>query len=318
MSKRIESCHGGPFVSKKIFIPIICIVAIVIALGGAAFKFYKQSDNLKEELSQAKAELVLEKSKEEVVDPGKTEKEMRGEHPVPPSTEPMPYQNLYPNLYAKPAAALDMNTSKVYLTFDDGPSKENTLRILDTLKAHGIHATFFVVGTNVTAHPEIIQRIVAEGHALGVHSDTHDYKNIYVSVDTLLNDYEICLNKIKAITDYPVTVCRLPGGSINAYNYGFYQQLNSELLRRGFVYYDWNVDSGDATPKKNSPASIVSGVLTTIGKQKNANVLMHDSGGQTYSADNLDQIVTSLQASNVTFDVLSNAVPPVAFGYKDF
>ncbi|MBV9172680.1 MAG: glycosyltransferase, partial [Chloroflexi bacterium] len=62
---------------------------------------------------------------------------------------------------------------KVALTFDDGPDAEWTPKILDILKAKHVHATFFVIGANAEAHPELIQRILAEGHELGNHTYTH-------------------------------------------------------------------------------------------------------------------------------------------------
>ena len=62
---------------------------------------------------------------------------------------------------------------KLALTFDDGPDPEWTPQILDILKAKHVHATFFVIGANAQANPDLIQRIVAEGHELGSHTYTH-------------------------------------------------------------------------------------------------------------------------------------------------
>src|SRR6185437_7682875 len=62
---------------------------------------------------------------------------------------------------------------KIALTFDDGPDDEWTPQILDILKAKHVHATFFVIGSNAEAHPDLIQRIVREGHELGNHTYTH-------------------------------------------------------------------------------------------------------------------------------------------------
>ncbi|MYX37498.1 MULTISPECIES: bifunctional polysaccharide deacetylase/glycosyltransferase family 2 protein [unclassified Streptomyces] len=61
----------------------------------------------------------------------------------------------------------------IALTFDDGPDPRWTPKILDVLRRHHAHATFFVVGTQIAAHPEIVRRILAEGHEIGVHSFTH-------------------------------------------------------------------------------------------------------------------------------------------------
>jgi len=62
---------------------------------------------------------------------------------------------------------------KIALTFDDGPDAEITPHILDALQSHGAHATFFVIGRHAEAHPELVRRIIDEGHELGNHSHGH-------------------------------------------------------------------------------------------------------------------------------------------------
>ena len=61
----------------------------------------------------------------------------------------------------------------VYLSFDDGPDPEETIFVLDTLQAFGVKATFFCIGKNVIAYPEIYQRIIREGHSVGNHTHNH-------------------------------------------------------------------------------------------------------------------------------------------------
>jgi peptidoglycan-N-acetylglucosamine deacetylase len=67
----------------------------------------------------------------------------------------------------------DRKGDKVALTFDDGPDAGVTPRILDILRSHGARATFFVIGRHAEAHPDLIERILAEGHELGNHSHGH-------------------------------------------------------------------------------------------------------------------------------------------------
>ena len=76
-------------------------------------------------------------------------------------------------LYPGALWRMDRHDRSVYLTFDDGPIPESTPFILDTLRHYGIHATFFMVGDNVRKHPELYQRIVAEGHRVGNHTHNH-------------------------------------------------------------------------------------------------------------------------------------------------
>ena len=61
----------------------------------------------------------------------------------------------------------------VALTFDDGPDAEETPRVLDVLKRHGVRATFFVVGERIEAHPELLLRMLSEGHTIGNHTLNH-------------------------------------------------------------------------------------------------------------------------------------------------
>ena len=72
-------------------------------------------------------------------------------------------------LYPRATWRMDKNKKVIYLTFDDGPIPESTPFILDTLREHGVKATFFMVGDNVHKYPHLFQQIVAEGHQLGNH-----------------------------------------------------------------------------------------------------------------------------------------------------
>jgi len=76
-------------------------------------------------------------------------------------------------LYPRALWRMDRHQKAVYLTFDDGPIPEATPFILETLKEHGVHATFFMVGDNVRKYPELFQRIRQEGHQVGNHTHNH-------------------------------------------------------------------------------------------------------------------------------------------------
>ena len=76
-------------------------------------------------------------------------------------------------LYPKALWRMDAAEHSVYLTFDDGPIPESTPFILDTLKEHGVKATFFVVGENVKRYPDLFRRIISEGHSIGNHTYNH-------------------------------------------------------------------------------------------------------------------------------------------------
>ena len=163
----------------------------------------------------------------------------------------------------------------MYLTFDDGPSEENTSTVLDILKAHNIKATFFVVGENVEKHPEIAKRIVEEGHTIGIHCYHHNYNTLYESVDSYLADFEKAYQAVLEATGVKVQFFRFPGGSINAYNKDVYEEIIKQMTDRGFVYFDWNGSLDDAT-KKNEPESLLKNAReSTLGRKKIV-MLAHD------------------------------------------
>ncbi|GAB2735024.1 polysaccharide deacetylase family protein [Kitasatospora kifunensis] len=74
-----------------------------------------------------------------------------------------------------PESEVDAGPMVMALTFDDGPSPQYTLQVLDVLYDHGVRATFFVCGDNVGRYPDVVRRIVAEGHVLGNHTWSHPH-----------------------------------------------------------------------------------------------------------------------------------------------
>lgn len=103
----------------------------------------------------------------------------------------------------------------VALTFDDGPDPRYTPRVLDILKAHHIHATFFLCGKMLTAHPELGRRIVAEGHAIGNHTETHPHLEVE-SNPLARREISDCTEHIEAITGQRTFLFRPPRGLWNA------------------------------------------------------------------------------------------------------
>ncbi len=163
----------------------------------------------------------------------------------------------------------------MYLTFDDGPSVENTNRVLDVLKEREMKATFFLVGENVRKHPEVVQRIVAEGHSIGIHCDNHDYKTVYASVDSYIQDFEAAHQTVYDLTGIDVKIFRFPGGSINDFNAGVREEIIQEMTERGYTYFDWNASLEDSVREAEPEVLIANGVGTTLGRKKVV-MLAHD------------------------------------------
>lgn len=217
----------------------------------------------------------------------------------------------YPNLYVHPPTSAKSTKNTVFLTFDDGPSK-NTEKILDVLKKEGAKATFFVVGNEVKKHPELAKRIIREGHAIGLHTNTHNYAEVYSSVDAYFNDLNECMVSIQKITSTPISIVRFPGGSQSRHN-RINKQIQAELARRGFVYFDWNIDSGDAKTRNASSYFIAKKVLSDVSKKRMPVVLMHDEKSKKSTVAALEKIIPSLKDSGYKFDVLTNHIEPVHF-----
>lgn len=163
----------------------------------------------------------------------------------------------------------------MYLTFDDGPSAENTNRVLDVLKERDIKATFFLIGENVRKHPEVAKRIVEEGHAIGIHCDNHDYDVIYASVENYVQDFETARQTVFEVTGLDVKIFRFPGGSINAHNKAVREEIITAMTEQGYIYFDWNASLEDAVRDVSPEELVKTGVETTLGR-KRVVMLAHD------------------------------------------
>lgn len=202
----------------------------------------------------------------------------------------------------------------VYLSIDDGPSVE-TGRILDVLEAEGVPATFFLVGRNVRERPGEAQAIASRGHSIGLHSDSHDYAGIYASVDSMLDDFNTAFLTIGAEIGRFPGILRFPGGSINPYNAVNHQIMISELLRRGFRYYDWNIDDGGLVAGATTD-QVVRNVISGVKKAKDPRiVLMHDIG-LPVTANALPHIIRGLKAEGYAFAPLDSSGSPIVFAYR--
>lgn len=196
-----------------------------------------------------------------------------------------------------------------YLTFDDGPSA-NTERILATLKQEGVKATFFVNGNSSDFAKGLYKRIVNEGHVLANHTYSHDYSKIYKNTEAFMADVDKLNNLLEGTVGQSPKVLRFPGGSNNTvshkYGYkGLTSDISKELSRKGYVFFDWNVDSTDASVALQSKSKIVSSVLNGAKNKKNAVILFHDSKPKTTTADALPEVIKGLKEQGFTFEVLT-------------
>lgn len=229
--------------------------------------------------------------------------------------EPFGYQLLYPDFYVtEEAPEVTAVPGTAYLTFDDGPSG-NTERILSILREKDVKATFFVVSQGGETDVALMREIVAEGHTLGMHSSTHELQSIYASVEAFLEDYYQLFTLIRDEVGVTPTVFRFPGGSLNGYNQGVYQEIIAEMLRRGFVYYDWNLSAEDAVTNSPAKAQILRNILGSSAGKTRGFVLLHDAVHCETTVEALPELIDGLRDQGFTLEPIDRSVRPVLFHY---
>lgn len=221
------------------------------------------------------------------------------------------YKDAFPELYAWEDEAVEVLTTPqktVYLTFDDGPSK-NTGKILDILAAYDIKATFFVIGKDLSEKGlENMKRAAAEGHAIGLHTYSHDYDKIYASVEDFLSDYDQLRQELENQLGFSPTIFRFPGGSYCSYGTSIRTKLIEEMTRRGYTYYDWNVSAEDAVGTVTA-YSIKKNIFPKVYEVTAPVILMHDAPLNTLTVELLPEIIENLLAEGYRFETLETREP---------
>lgn len=183
---------------------------------------------------------------------------------------------------------------KVYLTFDDGPS-ELTDEILTILDQYNVKATFFVTGESAEKHPERYKQIVEKGHAIGIHSYSHDYEEIYLSMNNFQRDIMKMQRFITDTTGVTPTIYRFPGGSSNTVSHIPVSKFCEYLDEQGIVYYDWNISSKDAEQPPKTKEEIVLNCTKNLDEYQNAMILLHDSADKITTVEALPEIIETIQ-----------------------
>lgn len=204
--------------------------------------------------------------------------------------------------YSKKINGKPLYKREVFLTFDDGPSRNNTPQILNILKANGVKGTFFLIGKNAEQNPDIVKSLHDSGMTIIAHSHTHDYK-IYKDIKIYFSDLDRCNQVIKSITnEEPLPFTRFPGGSGN--RMGFSEEMKKikkTLKDKELSYVDWNVSSSDAAGATVAVSIIKDNVISRIKYTNFAVVLMHDSSAKTTTVEALPHIIKYLKEKKYIF-----------------
>ncbi len=233
--------------------------------------------------------------------------------PTADSQEPVSqYADIYPEMTVTSPAEEDMvrEENTVYLTFDDGPS-DHTYSILSYLEQYNIKATFFVVPSRTEGCYAKLKAIADAGHSIGVHSASHVYKDIYSSVEAYLEDFHEAWDIIYEATGIHTEIFRFPGGSVNDFNADTRDHIIQEMTRRGFRYFDWNVDSNDAGGANWT--DMYNSIPKDIAENFRSVVLMHDSASTPNTVLVLGDVLQVLVNEGYKFDRINNDTRPVQF-----
>ena len=182
---------------------------------------------------------------------------------------------------------------QVYLTFDDGPSKEVTPAILKILKDYNIPATFFVLGSRVELNPNIVLQEYNEGHYIANHGYSHKYSQLYSSVDNVIDEFNKTENAIQSAlgnTDYHSYLFRFPGGSSGGPYNSLKAKAKETLIANGIACTNWNALTGDAEGNTTKEA-LLNRMEKSIGNSSSVILLMHDAGDKSYTAEALPDVI---------------------------
>lgn len=188
---------------------------------------------------------------------------------------------------------------KVYLTFDDGPSKY-TEEILDILDAYDVKATFFVLGKESDYSIELLREIARRGHTIGMHSYSHKYAEVYRSVEDFSADFYRIYSYILDNTGIQSTCYRFPGGSSNSISDIDMQVFADFLAEQEIEYYDWNISSGDGGSVLLDVDTLVGNATSSISRFGTSIILMHDAASRPTTVEALPQIIENILAMEDT------------------
>ena len=286
-------------IKKVIIFIVVILIALAIVFGSFSISYKKmnlqENENLSE-INESKTQEIKEKSNRKNKDKNKNIYDGKHMQIASHDAESIKLKfvpNHNPNAAQEIKAIYGSDEKQVYLTFDDGPSKDITPQILDILKEEGVPATFFVLGARVELYPDTLKREYEEGHYIANHGYSHQYSKVYESKDTVFQEYVDCENAIKKALnnqDYNTYLFRFPGGSSG----GMYSSVKAdarELFNSyGVAYTNWNCLTGDAAGNTTKEECFEE-MINTKANQSSIILLMHDANDKQYTVDGLRDII---------------------------
>ena len=188
---------------------------------------------------------------------------------------------------------------KIYLTFDCGYENGNTEAILDALKKHGVKATFFVVGHYLESAPDLIKRMISDGHTVGNHTYHHPDMSTISNMEKFKKEMDDVAILFEKITGQKISMYyRPPQGKYNIENLKMAKELGYHTFFWSLAYVDWNQDS--------QPSHEEAFNKLTKRIHSGAVVLLHNTSKT--NGEILDELLTKWEGMGYTFGILSELV----------
>ena len=193
------------------------------------------------------------------------------------------YQSMAPTgqWYGRTFIGLGRGSKKVALTYDDGPNDPHTLRLLEVLARHEVHATFFMIGQYVRQRPEIARAVAQAGHVIGNHTFTHPLLIFESAAETRKQLIE-CRSALTDAIGQHSNLFRPPFGGRRPATLRVARELALEPVMWNVTGYDWNAPPASEIEKKVS-RKIRGGDV----------ILLHDGGHQAMGADRSQTVIAT-------------------------
>ncbi len=195
---------------------------------------------------------------------------------------------------------------RLCLTFDDGPDPAVTPKLLDLLRQRGVPAVFFLIGAKAAQHPELVKRIVAEGHEIGVH--THEHRHAYeMGPGRSRDSLRTGARAVSQAAGVAPVWFRPPWGAANLFQWLTANRMGLRLVLWSANAQDWKARTG--------PEGILARLRRRV--KPGAVIVLHDAGGEPGAPENtlraLPEIIAYFQAHGFRFASLRS----LTGGWKD-
>lgn len=193
------------------------------------------------------------------------------------------YQSMAPTgqWYGRTFTGLSPGSKQIALTYDDGPNDPHTLRLLEVLVRHNVHATFFLIGRFVKQRPDIAREIVAAGQVVGNHTFTHPALT-FKSTAAIRNELSACEWALRDAVGEHSNLFRPPFGARRPAVLRVAREMGLEPVMWNVTGYDWNAP----------PAAVIE---RKVAKQMRGGdiILLHDGGHKAMGADRSQTVLAT-------------------------